>query len=301
MSGRAPGRVGLRPSGPADLAFVTGLERRPDHREIIGQWSDERHLAAIARSDGWEHWIVERSGEPAGFLIAQDGRTHYGGIYLKRVLVGDKDRGTGRLAVAAFLDLAFARPGTAFAWLNVRTGNARAQAVYRRLGFRRYDPSLAEAEALGRSAEAPGTHAFRMRIDRERWQASKGDRMDDTAGDIGQVAIVVSDVATALPFYRDALGLRFLFSAGDELAFLQSGGVRIMLTTPKGHGTPGANSVLYFRVQDVERAQAAIVARGAENERAPQLTARMPDHELWIGFVRDPDGNLVGLMEERRS
>ena len=50
----------------------------------------------------------------------------------------------------------------------------------------------------------------------------------------------------------------------------------------------------------ITAAHAAIVARGAANERAPQLTAKMPDHELWIGFVRDPDGNLVGLMEEKR-
>ena len=35
-------------------------------------------------------------------------------------------------------------------------------------------------------------------------------------------------------------------------------------------------------------------------ERAPQLAAKMHDHELWIGFLRDPDGNLLALMEERR-
>ena len=34
--------------------------------------------------------------------------------------------------------------------------------------------------------------------------------------------------------------------------------------------------------------------------RIPQLAAKMPDHELWTGFVRDPDGNLIGLMEEKR-
>lgn len=62
----------------------------------------------------------------------------------------------------------------------------------------------------------------------------------------------------------------------------------------------GANSVLYFAVSDIEATHAACVARGATNERAPQLAARMPDHELWIGFLRDPDGNLVGLLEERR-
>lgn len=41
----------------------------------------------------------------------------------------------------------------------------------------------------------------------------------------------------------------------------------------------------------------ALLARGAADERPPQLTAKMPDHDLWIGFVRDPDGNLIGLME----
>jgi catechol 2,3-dioxygenase-like lactoylglutathione lyase family enzyme len=117
---------------------------------------------------------------------------------------------------------------------------------------------------------------------------------------IGQIAITVSDVAKATAFYRDVIGLRHLFDAGPELAFLAAGPVRVMLSTPQGHGAPGANSVLYFKVGNVEAAHAAMLAKGARNERAPQLTARLPDHELWIGFLRDPDGNLVGLMEERR-
>ncbi len=117
---------------------------------------------------------------------------------------------------------------------------------------------------------------------------------------IGQIAVTVSDVNQALAFYRDVLGLKFLFRAGDNLAFVAAGDVRIMLSTPQGHGAPGANSVLYFKVTDIAAAHTAVVARGAANERAPQLTARLPDHELWIGFVRDPDGNLVGLMEEKR-
>ena len=120
------------------------------------------------------------------------------------------------------------------------------------------------------------------------------------APDLGQVAITVRDVASATAFYRDVLGLKFLFAAGPNLAFLTAGSVRIMLTTPQGHGEPGKNSVLYFKVAEVVATHAAILARGATNERTPQLAAKMPDHELWIGFVRDPDGNLVGLMEEKR-
>lgn len=117
---------------------------------------------------------------------------------------------------------------------------------------------------------------------------------------IRQIAVTVSDVEAALGFYRDILGLTFLFSAGPNLAFLDAGDLRIMLSTPRGAGSIGANSTLYFTVTDISATHDAFVARGATNERAPQMTAKMPDHELWIGFLRDPDGNLVGLLEERR-
>ncbi|KRA54283.1 glyoxalase [Pseudoxanthomonas sp. Root65] len=117
---------------------------------------------------------------------------------------------------------------------------------------------------------------------------------------IRQIAITVSDVDVALAFYRDMLGLALLFQPAPTLAFLQAGDVRLMLTTPQGASAVGANSILYFTVDDIVATQAALVARGANEERPPQLAARMTDHELWTGFLRDPDGNLVGLMEEKR-
>ena len=119
--------------------------------------------------------------------------------------------------------------------------------------------------------------------------------------EIGQIAVVVSDVAQATAFYRDVLGLKFLFSAGPNLAFLQAGSVRLMLSVPEGNvGEPGKNSILYFKVADLGTTHAAIVARGAKNEHAPRMIAKMPDHELWMAFVRDMDGNVVGLMSEVR-
>src|ERR1051325_11077426 len=114
--------------------------------------------------------------------------------------------------------------------------------------------------------------------------------------EIGQIAITVSDVSKALPFYRDVLGLTFLFSPGPNLAFLSAGKTRIMLSTPQGAGAVGHNSILYFKVADIVATHHAIVARGATNERSPQLAAKMPDHGLWIGFLRDPDSNLIALM-----
>jgi predicted enzyme related to lactoylglutathione lyase len=118
--------------------------------------------------------------------------------------------------------------------------------------------------------------------------------------EIGQIAVVVSDVARARRFYGDILGLTPLFDAGPNLSFFAAGSVRIMLTTPQGAGEVGKNSVLYFKTAALDAMYRAAVQRGALPDRGPQLTARLPDHELWIAFVRDPDGNLVGLMEERR-
>ena len=125
--------------------------------------------------------------------------------------------------------------------------------------------------------------------------------MDSKLSEIGQIAITVSDVEKALQFYRDVLGLDFLFSPAPTLAFLAAGNVRIMLSTPQGAGKVGGNSILYFKVSDIASTYAAIVQRGAAEERVPQLAAKMPDYELWLGFIRDPDGNLIGLMEEKRS
>ena len=124
--------------------------------------------------------------------------------------------------------------------------------------------------------------------------------MEYKLSEIGQIAITVRDVAIALPFYRDVLGLNYLFSPSPNLAFLSAGSIRIMLSTPQGSGTAGENSTLYFKVNDLSKAFSAIVERGAFCERVPQLTAKLPDHELWIGFLRDPDGNLIGVMEEKR-
>ena len=122
--------------------------------------------------------------------------------------------------------------------------------------------------------------------------------MKSSSPEIGQIAVTVSDVAKVLPFYRDILGLKLLFSPGPNLAFRSAGSVRVMLSTPQGAGIAGANSTLYFKVSDIEGTHGAMVSRGAVSERAPQLTAKMPDHELSTGFLRVPSLPSYGLMED---
>jgi methylmalonyl-CoA/ethylmalonyl-CoA epimerase len=118
-------------------------------------------------------------------------------------------------------------------------------------------------------------------------------------GVIGQIALHVSDVDRAERFYRDTLGLPPLFRFGN-LVFLDCAGVRLMLEG--GHESTGRREqfCVYFRVSQIEAVVAALRARQVYFERDPQLVARMPDHELWMAFMHDPDGNLLALMEEKR-
>jgi methylmalonyl-CoA/ethylmalonyl-CoA epimerase len=115
---------------------------------------------------------------------------------------------------------------------------------------------------------------------------------------IGQIAIVCRDIDRATAFYRDSLGLRFLFSAPPRLAFFDCGGVRLMISTSEGEAV--GTSVLYFVVTDIEAHCTALAAKGVRFVGEPHMIARMPDHELWLAEFRDSENNVMALMEEKR-
>jgi methylmalonyl-CoA/ethylmalonyl-CoA epimerase len=117
---------------------------------------------------------------------------------------------------------------------------------------------------------------------------------------IGQIAVPVGDIDAAVAFYRDVLGMRFLFQAPPGLAFFDCAGVRLMLDAPAKAGPESYGSIIYYRVSEIEAAHATLVERGVTFEAGPHLIARMPDHELWMAFFRDPDRNLLALMSEVR-
>ena len=116
---------------------------------------------------------------------------------------------------------------------------------------------------------------------------------------LGQISLTVKDVERSIAFYRDVLGLRFLFAPAPSLAFLMIGDVRLMLSAPEGEFTPGGSTVLYLRVGDIDAEHSALTTRGVAFIDAPHLIARMSDHELWMCFFRDPDGHTLALMSER--
>jgi catechol 2,3-dioxygenase-like lactoylglutathione lyase family enzyme len=117
--------------------------------------------------------------------------------------------------------------------------------------------------------------------------------------EIGQIAITISDLDKAVAFYRDILGLKHLFSAPPGLAFFAAGSIRLMLSRPEKADSEKFSSAIYFKVAELEKAHDALVSRGVKFEAIPHLVAKMPDHELWMAFFRDPDRNLLALMCEK--
>jgi methylmalonyl-CoA/ethylmalonyl-CoA epimerase len=115
---------------------------------------------------------------------------------------------------------------------------------------------------------------------------------------IGQVALTVRSLPRAVAFYQDVLGMRLLFQAPPGLAFFDCAGIRLMLARPERPDEPATNSMLYYRVDDIGQAHAALSARGAHFESEPHRVARLADREVWMAFLRDSEGNLLGLMSE---
>jgi methylmalonyl-CoA/ethylmalonyl-CoA epimerase len=119
---------------------------------------------------------------------------------------------------------------------------------------------------------------------------------------IGQIAVPVSDIERAVKFYREVLGMHFLFQAPPGLGFFDCNGVRLMLDAPaKANDKEARSSIIYFKVPDLDAAYETLIGRGVVFEQAPELVAQMPDHELWMAFFRDPDSNLLALMSEVRK
>lgn len=116
---------------------------------------------------------------------------------------------------------------------------------------------------------------------------------------LGQVSVNVHNLDRAVSFYRDSLGLPLLFTTGD-LGFFNCGGVRLMLTPPEKPEFDHPGSVLYFVVPDIQAAYRQLVAKNVAFEGEPHLIAKLPDHDLWMAFFRDTEGNLLALMSEVR-
>ena len=114
---------------------------------------------------------------------------------------------------------------------------------------------------------------------------------------IGQISVNVHDLKRAISFYRDTLGMKFLFETG-HMAFFDCEGVRLMLSTPEKPEFDHPSSFIYYRVADIQRSYEILMSRGVHFEEKPTFVARLQDHDLWMAFFRDADNNPLVLMSE---
>ena len=122
---------------------------------------------------------------------------------------------------------------------------------------------------------------------------------DLSLGKIGQIAVMVRDLERATTFYRDALGIKFLFTASPKMAFFDCEGIRLMLGVPERADLAHAASILYFKVPDIDAAYEALSGRGVLFEGKPTLVAPMPSYDLWLVEFRDSEQNVMALMCEK--
>lgn len=118
---------------------------------------------------------------------------------------------------------------------------------------------------------------------------------------IGQIAVNAHDLDRAVAFYRDTLGMKLLFEAPPKMAFFDCGGIRLMIGVPEAAEFDHPSSILYYKVDDIQATWRTLRERGVEFREEPNLVARMPDHELWMAFFRDSEGNVMALMSEERG
>lgn len=115
---------------------------------------------------------------------------------------------------------------------------------------------------------------------------------------IGQISINAKDLDRATAFYRDRLGLKHLFTV-PKMAFFDCGGVRLMLGIAEKPEFDHPGSILYLVTTDIEAVHKTLAGEGVNFEDEPHLVANLGDRDLWLGFFRDTEGNLLALMEEK--
>ena len=117
---------------------------------------------------------------------------------------------------------------------------------------------------------------------------------------IGQLMVPVDDFDRGLAFYRDVLGLPFLFAAPPQMAFFMCGTVRLLVgVLPPGEKAQ-RGSAIYFRVSEIQAVHATLKEKGVKFRAAPHIVHRTPQSELWLAEFTDPDGNQLALMDERK-
>lgn len=125
------------------------------------------------------------------------------------------------------------------------------------------------------------------------------DRAPDLRGaTVAQLLIPVEDLDRAVAWYRDTLGVPYLFSAPPQMAFFQCGEIRLLVGVPESPEHRACSSTVYFRVTDIHEVHATLGDRGVRFAGPPHVVHKAATHDLWLAEFQDPDGNHLALMSE---
>ena len=116
-------------------------------------------------------------------------------------------------------------------------------------------------------------------------------------GPLMQINMPVKEIDSAVAFYRDTLGLPFLFQAGT-LAFFDCGGVRLLVDIAEGEEFSHPGSILYFTVEDIHAAYEELKGRGVQFASEPHVINKTPTSELWMAFFSDGQWNTHAIAAE---
>jgi methylmalonyl-CoA/ethylmalonyl-CoA epimerase len=122
--------------------------------------------------------------------------------------------------------------------------------------------------------------------------------MDLADATVAQLMIPVENFDAGVSFYRDVLGIPFLFAAPPQMAFFMCGSVRLLVGVMPAGQTPQRGSAIYFKVSDIQAVYSSLSAKGVTFVAAPHVVNRTAKSELWLSEFKDPDGNQLALMAE---
>jgi methylmalonyl-CoA/ethylmalonyl-CoA epimerase len=122
--------------------------------------------------------------------------------------------------------------------------------------------------------------------------------MDLSDASVAQVLIPVDELDRAVTFYRDTLGLRFLFAAPPQMTFFQCGNVRLLVGVLPPGQTVQRGSAIYFQVADIGAVFKTLKERGVKFLAEPHVIHRTEEYNLWLAEFRDADGNQLALMSQ---
>lgn len=129
-----------------------------------------------------------------------------------------------------------------------------------------------------------------VRADSALAKTSHRDRLE--VWSLGQVSRTTRDMPAMADWFRDVVGLTEIMRF-ETAAFFDCGRVRLYLSA----GDPAHNSLLYFRVGDIETEVEALRARGVTIKSAPhRIHVHDDGTEEWMAFFNDPEDGPLGLM-----